>query len=72
MPLFLIQDDDRPMYVVDKGWKAALESWRKFIAMENEIHINEVEDPLGIQLVCKNDDLLIGSVNPGAQFINVH
>lgn len=59
MPLFEVQDADRPMYVVDDNYSDALEYWKEAVAIENDIPTNEVEPPLGIRFVCVNDDLII-------------
>lgn len=59
MPLFEVQDADRPMYVVDDNYSDALEYWKEAVAIENDIPTNEVEPPLGIRFVCGNDDLII-------------
>ena len=56
MPLFNIQDSDRPLWVVAKDWGDALEQWREQIIHEND---GDVSDPQGIQYVCDDDDLLI-------------
>jgi hypothetical protein len=59
MPLFHIQDADRPMFVIDENYKDALEYWREAMAIENECQTSEVEEPLGIKFVCSNNDLII-------------
>jgi hypothetical protein len=63
MPLFNIQDSDRPLWVVAKDFHDAFEQWREQVIHENE---GEVLDPQGIQYVCDDDDLLIDGVLRGA------
>lgn len=55
MPLYFIQDNDRPLWVVAKDYGQAAYVWKKIVAKENELPIDDVEDPYGIQYVC--DDL---------------
>lgn len=66
MPLFLVQDDDRPMYVIEESWEHALAKWRAFVAWENKLigdHALAMEGPQGIQLICGDEDLLIGNIS---------
>ena len=57
--LYLIQDDDRPCYVVARGWMDAIEKWEWVMAQENEITPEEVESPNGIQLICEASELIL-------------
>jgi hypothetical protein len=63
MPLYLVQDADRPLWVVAESWQAALKQWQKQIAVENATPDNLLEaadnDPQGILRICDNDELLI-------------
>lgn len=61
MPLFLVQDDDRPMYVVAVNWQEALKGWKEFIQKEEEYDDEEMTDvePTGIQLLAPDDELII-------------
>ena len=56
MPLFLIQDSDRPMWLVAADWGVALSQWKVLIASEND---GDDAEPDGIQLVCPDDELMI-------------
>lgn len=59
MPLFKVQDNDRPMWVAAANYEAALMSWSVIIASENEQIIADVEPPLGIQFICDDFELLV-------------
>jgi hypothetical protein len=59
MPLFHVQDTDRPMYVIAETYSKALEEWAKSMVIENECHIDDMEPPLGIRYVCPDDDLIL-------------
>ena len=63
MPLYLIQDTDRPLWVVGKNYGQAEHTWKKIVAKENEIKIDEVESPLGISFVCEDLDLILSGDN---------
>lgn len=55
--LFLVQDSDRPLYVLAESWQDALEKWRARIYDENPGL--EVEwDPDGISLVADTNDII--------------
>ena len=48
--LFLVQDDERPMYVVAPDWTAALALWRAQIIAENGPEGDDPKpEPTGIQ-----------------------
>ncbi len=54
LSLYLVQDDDRPMYVVAAGWLGALAAWRCQLVEEAEPeHRAEcaTADPNGIQIL---------------------
>lgn len=55
MKLFLIQDADRPVYVVATDWTSALKRWKKRMAQENGDLVFDVAEPQGIQMICQND-----------------
>ena len=59
--LFLVQDDDRPIYIVSENWKTALNFWRNIIASENDLSYDEAAkvNPQGIKLVCEENDVFI-------------
>lgn len=56
--LFLVQDDDRPMYVLAESWQEALEKWQTLILHENE-GCGEAGDPTGIQLLAHEDEVIV-------------
>jgi hypothetical protein len=56
MPLFHVQDSDRPMWIVAGDWQSALGQWKHRIATEND---GDDAEPEGIQYVCDDDDLII-------------
>jgi hypothetical protein len=57
MPLYQIQDGDRPCWVVATTWDDALTQWRAVIAREND-DMDEAE-PEGIARICDDDELII-------------
>lgn len=60
MPLFEIQDADRPMFVIEKDYQAAVDRWNEVVGDENDLTPSEVEPPLGVRIVADNDNLIIG------------
>ncbi len=54
--LYLVQDRDRPMYVLAETYQKALENWQFFIAVENED--DEISQPEGISLVAHGEDVI--------------
>jgi hypothetical protein len=56
--LFHVQDSDRPMYVVASDWKDAIDKWKDCVAHENDMEPRDVDEPLGIHMVCDDDDLI--------------
>ncbi|KKM78195.1 hypothetical protein LCGC14_1362420 [marine sediment metagenome] len=71
--LYLVQDPDRPLYVLASSWTIALRKWKGVIALENDIPVSDVEEPQGIQLICENNDLVCVEENDlGAVLIRVH
>ena len=59
MPLFHVQDSDRPMWIVATDWHDAIKQWQSQIATENN---GDVGDPLGVHHVCDNDELIVKGV----------
>ena len=60
MPLYQVQDADRPMYVWAKTWMNALNAWKQHIAIENgNMPVSDVEEPLGIMYVAEDHDVII-------------
>ncbi len=63
MNLFLIQDADRPMYVVAPDWGMAVAIWEERIRRENDVPpCDSIEPPLGIQFVCDEHELILPPV----------
>ena len=58
MPLFHVQDTDRPMWVRSKTWGEAVYLWKRFVAVENDIIPEDVEEPLGIQFLAADDEVI--------------
>lgn len=58
MPLFHVQDADRPMYVIGDSYHEAIQAWLHIIAIENEMDVGDVEPPLGINYLCPDDELI--------------
>lgn len=59
MPLYHIQDSDRPLWIVAKDWRDALDQRKAQIALEND---GDEAEPQGIQHVCDNDELIVYGV----------
>lgn len=60
MPLFEIQDDDRPMYVVAGSWRDALEAWENHCKFEYPGIVENGETrPLGIRHVVDDHQILL-------------
>lgn len=57
--LYHIQDADRPMWVVATGWDNAMWKWKRLVAKENELKIDEIEECDGVKLVCSSNDLIL-------------
>ena len=57
--LFQIKDYDRPMWVVADNWTEALEKWKTVIANENDYPEEDVTEPLGIDFICDDNDLIV-------------
>jgi len=51
--LFLVQDDNRPMYVLAETWQEAVDKWRRVIQEENAPDDCSDEQPKGVQLVAE-------------------
>jgi hypothetical protein len=64
MPLFHIQDTDRPAFVVANGYQEAVAKWQRAIAKESEIEL--VDPPRGVTMLCDDDELIIADDFAGA------
>jgi hypothetical protein len=58
MPLYHIQDVDRPMWVIASGYGHAVSKWKTLVAKENEIKESEVEDPETVDFICYDDEII--------------
>lgn len=59
MNLYLVQDDERPMYVVASSFLEALSKWQAFIEKENDTDDLEPPKGKGVQFVCDRRELLL-------------
>jgi len=59
MNLYLVQDDDRPLYVIADNWDDARLRWRAAIAGENPEEDIDSIDPTGIHKLCEANELLL-------------
>lgn len=59
MPLFKVQDPDRPMWIIADTFGGAIEEWNKVIAIENDIKEDEVDPPIGVEFICPDEDIVI-------------
>lgn len=53
MPLYHVQDSDRPMFIIAADFETALAQWRNQIRLENDGDVGE--PPQGIQCVANDD-----------------
>jgi len=58
MSLFLVQDADRPMWVIAESYAEAVRKWRELIAEENGLAEVDVDGPTGIQHICDDDEFI--------------
>lgn len=54
--LYLVQDADRPLYVLARSWEEARELWQQQIKDENQ---GECDEPQGISLVAVAEDVMV-------------
>ena len=62
MPLFSIQDNDRPAYVIADNYGEAQEKFLQAIFEENKEYysnVDELDIPLGISFICPDEDIII-------------
>lgn len=57
MPLFHVQDSDRPLFVVASTWQQARDHWAGVIALENDGSCDD--EPQGIHLICEDNELVL-------------
>lgn len=59
LELYLVQDDDRPLYVVARSFADAIARWQLVIRGENGDDLTEDPQPQGVQRICRPDELLV-------------
>jgi hypothetical protein len=59
MPLFHVQDCDRPGFVFAEDFQKAADLWTEAVAVENETTVDEIGAPLGIARVCEDNELIL-------------
>lgn len=57
MPLFQIQDSDRPAFVLAQNYNQAVGRWQHAVAIENDGEMGE--PPQGVALVADDEDLVL-------------
>jgi len=68
MPLYKVQDSDRPMFVVGESFERALEMWKVQVASENPDC--DVSPPDGITLVADDLEILIAHGTPTGRCVD--
>jgi aconitase A len=58
MPLYLVQDSDRPMHVIAPSWQSAIDAWKAFVGDENDVSREEMDEPNGVALIAEDTDVL--------------
>lgn len=57
MPLFHVQDSDRPLFIIADDMQAAIERWRDVVEYENE---GERPDwPEGVHYIADDDEIAV-------------
>lgn len=64
MPLFEVQDADRPLYVFANSWKDALDCWQRVCAQENADTHPQDHQPDGIRWMASDTDVMISIYRP--------
>ncbi len=59
MPLFQIQDCNRPGWVVAESINEAINKWLSASAAEEGCSTEDISDPDGVVMVCDNHDLIL-------------
>lgn len=62
--LYLVQDDDRPLYVLAQDWSDALRGWQLRIRRENDMEADEDCQPTGIQRIAEADEIILPAILP--------
>lgn len=58
MSLYQIQDNDRPLWVQAEDYGQAVAKWKILIAFENDMEVDDVEDPQGVNFICDAEDFI--------------
>jgi hypothetical protein len=56
MPLYLVQDDDRPLFVIADDFPQAISKWKKVISDENE---GDDAEPAGVHKLADDHELVV-------------
>jgi hypothetical protein len=62
MPLYHVQDADRPLWVIATSMADAVSTWKDQIVYEDPENYpkpEDVEEPQGVTLICGVDDLIL-------------
>ena len=57
MPLFQVQDHDRPLWIIATDFQDALEKWTAVVKVENDGE--DIGPPLGISWVASDEDVVV-------------
>ena len=66
MPLFRVQDSDRPMFVFATSFQHAVTKWQFVLAVENPEDDCMDTQPQGVEFVADDDDCIIGDPSKAA------
>jgi|ERR1051325_298479 hypothetical protein len=58
MPLFHVQDSDRPGWVIAENFAEAVRKWETAVAKENDG--DKGEPPKGVSLIADDDEIIVG------------
>ena len=59
MALYMIQDPDRPMYVMAGSMGDAVKKWQQFVALEDGLEFDDVEEPNGVSFLVEDYDCIL-------------
>jgi len=59
VPLYQIQDADRPGFVFAANFSEAIARWSHAVAVENECDVTAVEPPSGVNHLADDEDIII-------------
>ena len=61
MPLYLVQDSDRPLYIVADSWERAIGAWQQVILTENPPQGDDtaLDSPTGVQFLCHDNEIVV-------------